>query len=166
MKRLSKLSKFVCTVLLLAGQANLFTGCNDDMPAESYYTFTGEMMSDFLIEHENFCLFKRIAERAGKMDFLGSRGSRTFFPATNAGVEAFLKEKDMHLWKTSRFILRYAVEGVHHRKNHVHLRLARNATGKQRTGLTTHLRKQGRYVGCQPNGLGHRQPPGRHHQTN
>ena len=27
------------------------------------------------------------------MDFLGSRGSRTFFPATNAGVEAFLKEK-------------------------------------------------------------------------
>ena len=93
MKRLSKLSKFVCTVLLLAGQANLFTGCNDDMPAESYYTFTGEMMSDFLIEHENFCLFKRIAERAGKMDFLGSRGSRTFFPATNAGVEAFLKEK-------------------------------------------------------------------------
>ena len=93
MKRLSKLSKFVCTVLLLAGLANLFTGCNDDMPAESYYTFTGEMMSDFLIEHENFCLFKRIAERAGKMDFLGSRGSRTFFPATNAGVEAFLKEK-------------------------------------------------------------------------
>ena len=93
MKHLSKLSKFVCTVLLLAGQANLFTGCNDDMPAESYYTFTGEMMSDFLIEHENFCLFKRIAERAGKMDFLGSRGSRTFFPATNAGVEAFLKEK-------------------------------------------------------------------------
>lgn len=93
MKRLSKLSKFVCTVLLLAGQANLFTGCNDDMPAESYYTFTGEMMSDFLTEHENFSLFKRIAERAGKMDFLGSRGSRTFFPATNAGVEAFLKEK-------------------------------------------------------------------------
>ena len=70
------------------------------MPAESYYTFTGEMMSDFLTEHENFSLFKRIAERAGKMDFLGSRGSRTFFPATNTGVEAFLKEKDMHLWKT------------------------------------------------------------------
>lgn len=93
MKHLSKLSKIVCTVLLLAGQANLFTGCNDDMPAESYYTFTGEMMSDFLTEHENFSLFKRIAERAGKMDFLGSRGSRTFFPATNAGVEAFLKEK-------------------------------------------------------------------------
>ena len=45
MKHLSKLSKFVCTVLLLAGQANLFTGCNDDMPAESYYTFTGEMLS-------------------------------------------------------------------------------------------------------------------------
>ena len=45
MKHLSKLSKFVCTVLLLAGQANLFTGCSDDMPAESYYTFTGETVS-------------------------------------------------------------------------------------------------------------------------
>ena len=74
MKHLSRLSKFVCTVLLLAGQANLFTGCNDDIPAESYYTFTGEMMSDFLIEHENFSLFKRIAERAGDLGYLGRSG--------------------------------------------------------------------------------------------
>ena len=64
----------------------------------------------------------------------------------------------------SRLILRYAVESLHHRKNHVHLRLARNATGKQRTGLATHSRKQGGYTGCQSNGLDHRQPPGRHHQ--
>ena len=93
MKHLSKLSKFVCTVLLLAGQANLFTGCNDDMPAESYYTFTGEMMSDFLANREDFSQFKRIVERAGRMDLLASRGARTLFPPVNSGVEAFLKEK-------------------------------------------------------------------------
>ena len=90
MKYLSKITPCICAILFLIGQGGILTSCNDDLAADSYYTFTGEMMSDFLTEHENFSLFKRIAERAGKMDFLGSRGSRTFFPATNAGVEAFL----------------------------------------------------------------------------
>ena len=63
------------------------------MPAASYYTFTGETMADFLQRREDFSLFRRIVERAGRMDFMGSRGARTFFPATNAGVETFLQEK-------------------------------------------------------------------------
>ncbi|MCD8318508.1 MAG: fasciclin domain-containing protein [Paraprevotella sp.] len=93
MKYLSQLSKIVCGIMLMTGTANLVTSCQDDIPAGSYYTFTGEMMSDYLNNHEDFSLFKRIVERAGEMDYLGSRGSRTFLPATNAGVEAFLKEK-------------------------------------------------------------------------
>jgi len=54
---------------------SLFTSCNDDLAADSYYTFTGEMMSDFLKNREDFSLFKRIVERVGEMDFLSSRGS-------------------------------------------------------------------------------------------
>ncbi len=77
--------------MLLTVQMSLFTSCNDDMAAESYYTFTGEMMSDYLNSRENFSQFRRIVERAGKMEFLSSRGTRTFFPATNAGVEAYLE---------------------------------------------------------------------------
>ena len=50
------------------------------------------MMSDFLQTREDFSLFRRIVERAGKMDFLGSRGARTLFPPINSGVEVFLKE--------------------------------------------------------------------------
>ncbi|EHG99615.1 hypothetical protein HMPREF9441_02521, partial [Paraprevotella clara YIT 11840] len=42
----------VCTILLLVMQMSLSTSCNDDLSAESYYTFTGEMMSDFLKNHE------------------------------------------------------------------------------------------------------------------
>ena len=76
----------MCTVLLLTVQMSLFTSCNDDLAADSYYTFTGEMMSDFLKNREDFSLFKRIVERAGEMDFLSSRGSRTFYPAVNSGV--------------------------------------------------------------------------------
>lgn len=50
------------------------------------------MMSGFLQTREDFSLFRRIVERAGKMDFLGSRGARTLFPPINSGVEVFLKE--------------------------------------------------------------------------
>lgn len=92
MKQLLKILTSICTVLFLTVQMNLFTSCNDDLASDSYYTFTGEMMSDYLKNREDFSLFKRIVERAGEMDFLSSRGSRTFYPAINSGVEAFLKE--------------------------------------------------------------------------
>ncbi len=92
MKRLFKISISVCTVLLLGVQMNLFTSCNDDLPAESYYTFTGETMGDFLESREDFSLFHQIAQRAGQMNFLRSRGSRTFFPPVNKGVEEYLRE--------------------------------------------------------------------------
>lgn len=88
-----KTFKSCCVVLFLAAQINVFTGCQDDLPADSYYTFTGEMMSDFLKNREDFSLFRRIVERAGKLDLLGTRGARTLFPPINSGVEAFLKEK-------------------------------------------------------------------------
>lgn len=47
MKYLFKVFKSICAVLLLVTQMNVFTSCNDDLAADSYYTFTGEMMSDF-----------------------------------------------------------------------------------------------------------------------
>ena len=78
--------------LLLVVQASWLTSCNDDMAAENYYTFTGEMMSDFLNNREDFSLFRRIVERSGNMSLLSARGTSTFFPATNAGVETFLAE--------------------------------------------------------------------------
>lgn len=94
MKRLFKICISVCTALLLAVQMPVFTSCEDDLAAESYYTFTGEMMSDYLKNREEFSLFCRIVERAPehRMDFLASRGKRTFFPPVNSGVEAYLAE--------------------------------------------------------------------------
>ena len=93
MKRLFKICISVCTALLLAVQMPVFTSCEDDLAAESYYTFTGEMMSDYLKNRENFSLFRRIVERSpGKMDFLAARGKNTFFPPVNSGVEAYLQE--------------------------------------------------------------------------
>ena len=92
MNRLIKKLKDVVGVMLVVASGALLTDCNDDVAADSYYTFTGEMMSDFLQNREDFSLFAEIVERAGEMDFLSTRGSRTFFPAINSGVEALLDE--------------------------------------------------------------------------
>ena len=93
MKRLFKICISVCTALLLVAQMNLLTSCEDDLAADSYYTFSGEMMSDYL-DRADFSMFKRIVERApgNRMQFLSSRGSRTFFPATNEAVQLYLDE--------------------------------------------------------------------------
>ena len=92
MKRLYKILISACVALVLAVQVSWLTSCNDDMAAENYYTFTGEMMSDYLNNREDFSLFRRIVERSGNMSLLAARGTSTFFPATNAGVEAYLAE--------------------------------------------------------------------------
>lgn len=92
MKRQFKLWLTAGSAFFIAGLSVFLPSCNDDLPAESYYTFTGEMMSDYLKSREDFSLFTRIVERAGEMDFLASRGARTLFPPVNSGVEDFLKE--------------------------------------------------------------------------
>ena len=91
MKRLFKICLSVCAALFLTAQMSVFTSCEDDLAADSYYTFTGEMMSDYL-NRADFSLFKRIVERSGKMQFLSARGRCTFFPPVNSGVEAYLEE--------------------------------------------------------------------------
>lgn len=50
MKYLSKITPCICAILFLIGQGGILTSCNDDLAADSYYTFTGEMMSDFFGE--------------------------------------------------------------------------------------------------------------------
>jgi len=44
MKYLSKITPCICAILFLIGQGGILTSCNDDLAADSYYTFTGEMM--------------------------------------------------------------------------------------------------------------------------
>ena len=92
------------------------------LQADSYYTFTGEMMSDFLANREDFSQFKRIVERAGRMDLLASRGARTLFPPVNSGVEAFLKRKRIRLCRRhSGLFCDTLVKSLSYRTNVVHL---------------------------------------------
>ena len=40
MKYLSKITPCICAILFLIGQGGILTSCNDDLAADSYYTFT------------------------------------------------------------------------------------------------------------------------------
>ncbi len=74
------------------------TSCNDDIPADSYYTFTGEMMSDYLKDRSQFSEFVKIVERSrysvrgvNLMDLISTYGQFTCFAPDNDAVETYLK---------------------------------------------------------------------------
>ena len=113
MKYLFKVFKSICAVLLLVTQMNVFTSCNDDLAADSYYTFTGEMMSDFLANREDFSQFKRIVERAGSTYTIPTRKLRS---------GSFPKRKRIRLCRRhSGLFLRHAGKSLSYRTNVVHL---------------------------------------------
>ncbi len=73
--------------------------CNDDIPADKYYTFTGEMLSDYLRDRSQFSEFVKIIERSqysergvNLMDLISTYGQYTCFAPDNDAVEAYLKE--------------------------------------------------------------------------
>lgn len=75
------------------------TSCNDGIPSESYYTFTGEMMSDYMKSRPDYSLFTQIVNRAqysqrgvNLLDLLSTYGQYTLFLPTNEAVKIFLEE--------------------------------------------------------------------------
>ena len=69
-----------------------FSSCSDEPDAESYYTFTGKMMSEYIKGNENFSQFATIVERAGLMDQLSAYGHYTCFLPNNDAVNAYLSK--------------------------------------------------------------------------
>lgn len=66
------------------------TSCKDDIPEEYQKTEQKDMLSDYLKNHEDFSLFARMVERAGKMDLFSTYGTYTCFAPTNAAVNSYL----------------------------------------------------------------------------
>lgn len=91
MKRIRQFIFSILTAALMLS-AGVLSSCSDDMPADSYYTFTGEMMSDYLKSRPDFSMFTQIVERANRMDLLSVRNRYTMFPPTNAAVQQYLDE--------------------------------------------------------------------------
>ena len=86
-------------VTLMAVAAFLATGsltsCSDEPDSEYFYTFTGEMMSDYLKNRPQYSMFATICERANLMDLLATYGQYTCFLPNDSAVGAYLQERGL-----------------------------------------------------------------------
>ena len=88
--------RFTFYILLpLVGGGWVGVSCSDEPDESNFYTFKGQMMSEYLYGHEEFSQFAAILERAGMMNLLASYGALTCFPPTNEAFDAFLQKRGL-----------------------------------------------------------------------
>ncbi len=89
-----KTSKRSAFILALVLQPLLWTSCVDNDPIlDNYYTFTGEMVSNFLTNRSEYSSFVEILERAHLIDELATYGEYTCLAPTNQAISGYLAEK-------------------------------------------------------------------------
>jgi uncharacterized surface protein with fasciclin (FAS1) repeats len=71
------------------------TSCSDEPDSQYFYTFTGEMLSDYISNREQYSDFKAIVEKADMMDLLSTYGRYTCFLPDNKAVEAYLQKRGL-----------------------------------------------------------------------
>ena len=70
----------------------MLTSCSDDPDADKYYTFTGEMVSDYLQNRsDEFSDFITILNRSGMMGMMATYGTYTCLAPTNSAVESYIR---------------------------------------------------------------------------
>lgn len=92
MKRLKYI--FVGVVCALTGMATV--SCSDEPDGENFYTFTGEMMSDYFRNRPEYSDFAYIVDQAGMTDLLSAYGHYTCFLPSNKVVENYLNKKGLN----------------------------------------------------------------------
>lgn len=78
---------------LMAFMGGALSSCSDEPDSENFYTFTGEMASDFLNNRRQYSQFTEIVNRAGLMDLLATYGHYTCFVPTNEAVQSYLQKR-------------------------------------------------------------------------
>lgn len=73
----------------------MLTSCSDEPDSEYFYTFTGEMMSDWLKNRPEYSEFTEIVQRANMMDLLATYGHYTCFAPNNDAVDKFLQNRGL-----------------------------------------------------------------------
>lgn len=85
--------KYFLMTLLVACALGTMVSCSDEPDTSNYYTFTGEMMNNYLENHSEFSEFAAIVKRAGMMELLSAYGHYTCFPPTNEAFAAYYKKR-------------------------------------------------------------------------
>ncbi len=92
-KILSLSAAFMCALASVS-----VSSCSDDIPADKYYTFTGKMLSDYLMENPQYSKFVQIINKSSQsqrgvdlMDLISTYGQYTCFAPDNNAVDSYLK---------------------------------------------------------------------------
>ena len=88
---------FIAFCLAAFATGTALTSCSDEPDSEYFYTFNGEMMSDYLKNRPDYSGFTRIVERAKLMDLLATYGHYTCFVPNNEAVKTFLAAKGINV---------------------------------------------------------------------
>ena len=97
MKTMNKMLKrtlysVLCTLCLMPA----FTSCGDDLSQENYYTFTGEMVSDYLDNRpETFSQFTQILQKSGMYGMMATYGTYACLAPTNEAVNEYLRDRGL-----------------------------------------------------------------------
>ena len=96
---MSKFLKFKNTIWFFVALMALqftFSSCADELTKERYYTFTGEMLTDYLQNRDDkYSDFITVLQRAEIYDLLTTYGTYTCFAPTNSAIRIFLEERGL-----------------------------------------------------------------------
>lgn len=88
--RRSKYIVMICSLFTLV----LTTSCVEELKTENFYTFTGEMITDYLENREErFSDFTYVLGRSGVKELLDAYGNYTCFAPTNEAFALYLAER-------------------------------------------------------------------------
>lgn len=95
MKRNKNIRSLLTIFSLLAVLLPLTISCSDEPEAEYFYTFKGEMMSDYLKNRSQYSQFTKCVERANLMDLISTYGHYTCLLPSDDAMNVFLQKKGL-----------------------------------------------------------------------
>ena len=95
MNKITAIAAKALMLLALPVAGGLAASCSDEPDSENFYTFTGEMASDYLRNRPQYSSFTEIVSRAGLMDLLSTYGHYTCFVPSNEAIDTYLAEKGL-----------------------------------------------------------------------
>jgi len=102
MKHYRNMRSCLTLLALLAFMLPVTTSCSDDPDDEYFYSFKGEMMSDYLTKRPQYSEFAEIVRRAKSkaddanlMDLLAAYGQYTCFLPNNEAINVYLQKRGL-----------------------------------------------------------------------
>lgn len=92
---MSMMKKITKLTLVIGLGITCMTACSDEPDAESFYTYKGQMMSQYLLTNSQFSQYAAIVERAGLMKLLSAYGTYTCFAPTNTAIDHYLADRGL-----------------------------------------------------------------------